>query len=67
MSSDQLLAAELRWNLPLELLAAEWLEDERLRGEDAVYVMNNLLPTLILGIDKLLGEVSNCNNTHLLE
>lgn len=57
-SADQLCAAESRWSLPLELLAGEWL-DEKCGGntEIKIYIIDRLLPTLILGIDKLLTEV----------
>ena len=56
-SRDQLCAAGSRYSLPLELLAKEWLEDGERRGEDVEYVIDTLLPTLILSIDKLLSEV----------
>ncbi|CAI8029567.1 EF-hand calcium-binding domain-containing protein 5 [Geodia barretti] len=52
---NQLCAAESRLSLPLELLAGEWLEQ---RGRGTSYLMGSLLPTLVLGMDKLLTQVS---------
>lgn len=55
---DQLCAAESRLSLPLELLAGEWLSNQRGEGaEETTYLMDSLLPTLVLGMEKLLTEV----------
>ena len=55
--SDQLLAAEWRRSLPLELLAGEWLKEQCGEAATTTYMMDRLLPTLILGIEKLMTEV----------
>ena len=55
---DQLVAAEKRRSLPLELLAEEWLKEECGDIATKTYLMDKLLPTLILGLEKLLTEVS---------
>ena len=56
--SNQLLAAEARRSLPLELLAEEWLEKHPGGETDSkAYVIDKLLPTLILGLEHLLTEV----------
>lgn len=55
---DQLVAAEKRRSLPLELLAEEWLREEYGDVATKTYLMDKLLPTLILGLEKLLTEVS---------
>ena len=54
---NQLCAAESRLSLPLELLAGEWLEQRGGGTEDKSYLMDSLLPTLLLGMEKLLTEV----------
>lgn len=56
-SQDQLCAAETRRSLPLELLAGEWLNEQCSEVASKTYVMDKLLPTLILGMEKLLTEV----------
>ena len=56
-SRDQLLAAEWRRSLPLELLAGEWLKEQCGEVGTKTYVMDKLLPTLVLGMEKLLTEV----------
>ena len=53
-ANNQLRDAESRWSLPLELLAKEWLSE---LPENKTYVIERLLPTLILGMEKLLTEV----------
>lgn len=55
---DQLVAAEKRRSLPLELLAKEWLREECGDVATKTYLMDKLLPTLILGLEKLLTEAS---------
>ena len=56
-SRDQLRAAEGRRSLPLELLAGEWLKEQCGEAGSKTYVMDRLLPTLVLGMEKLLTEV----------
>lgn len=43
--------------IPLDILARDWLNDNDITSEVRVYLLENLMPTLILGVEKLLGEV----------
>lgn len=43
--------------IPLDLLAKDWLNDNDITSEVRVYLLENLMPTLILGVEKLLNEV----------
>ena len=43
--------------IPLDVLARDWLNDNDITSEVRVYMLENLMPTLILGIEKLLNEV----------
>lgn len=43
--------------VPLDVLARDWLNDNDLTSDVRVYLVENLLPTLILGVEKLLNEV----------
>ena len=43
--------------IPLDILARDWLNDNDVTSEVRVYLLENLMPTLILGVEKLLGEV----------
>jgi hypothetical protein len=43
--------------VPLDLLASEWLDDIDAPIEVRAYLVEKLLPTLVLGIEKLLREV----------
>lgn len=45
-------------HVPLELLASEWLTEQRAGFDTRAYLAENLLPTLVLGAEKLLTEVS---------
>lgn len=47
--------------VPLDLLAKEWLDNNALTVDVRIYLVEKLLPTLILGIEKLLTEVSDRN------
>lgn len=47
--------------VPLDLLAKDWLENNDITADVRIYLVEKLLPTLILGIEKLLTEVSNRN------
>lgn len=44
--------------VPLELLAREWLSDQNASVEMRRYMVEKLLPTLVIGLEKLLNEVS---------
>lgn len=43
--------------VPLDVLARDWLNDNEITSDARVYLVENLLPTLILGVEKLLNEV----------
>ena len=43
--------------IPLDILAKDWLNDNDITSEVRVYLVENLMPTLILGVEKLLNEV----------
>ena len=43
--------------VPLDVLARDWLNENDLTSDVRVYLVENLLPTLILGVEKLLNEV----------
>ncbi len=44
--------------VPLDLLAREWLNEQRATADTRAFLVDNLLPTLVLGLEKLLNEVS---------
>lgn len=44
--------------VPLELLAREWLNEQNAGNEMRWYMVETLLPTLVIGLEKLLDEVS---------
>ena len=44
-------------SMPLELLAREWLNEQRASIENRAYLVDKVLPTLVIGIEKLLNEV----------
>ena len=44
--------------VPLELLAREWLNEQNASNETRSYMVEKLLPTLVIGLEKLLDEVS---------
>ena len=44
--------------LPLDLLAREWLNEQRASAEMRYYLVEKLLPTLVLALEKLLMEVT---------
>lgn len=44
--------------VPLELLARDWLNEQRANLEMRSYLVENLLPSLVIGLEKLLTEVS---------
>lgn len=37
----------------MDVLAKEWLNDNCLNGEVRVYLIDNLLPTLLMGLEKV--------------
>lgn len=43
--------------VPLDVLARDWLNDNEISSDVRVYLVENLMPTLILGVEKLLNEV----------
>lgn len=43
--------------VPLELLAREWLNEQNSSAETRAYLVDKLLPTLVVGLEKLLTEV----------
>ena len=43
--------------VPLDILARDWLNDNEISSDVRVYLVENLMPTLILGVEKLLNEV----------
>ena len=45
-------------NVPLEILAKEWLNERRASVEMRAYLVDKLLPTLVVGVEKLLHEVN---------
>ena len=44
--------------VPLELLARDWLNEQRANPEMRSYLVETLLPSLVIGLEKLLTEVS---------
>lgn len=47
--------------LSVDLLAKEWLESQFFDLDSRVYLLDKLLPTLVLGLEKLLIEVGKCS------
>lgn len=45
--------------IPLELLAQDWLTDQQPSNELRTYLIDNLLPSVVVGLEKLLTEVSD--------
>ena len=48
---------KLARKIPIDLLALEWMNDNKVTVDARVYLLEKLLPTLILGVEKLLMEV----------
>jgi hypothetical protein len=44
--------------VPLDMLAREWLNQQEVELEARCYLVDKLLPTLVIGLEKLLNEVS---------
>lgn len=57
-AQSQMTAAEQRRSIPLELLAREWLNQQDAGPETKAYLVERLLPTLIMGLETLLTKVS---------
>ena len=51
----------------LEVLADEWLTQQKASLEMRYYLVENLLPTLVIGLEKLLMEVSSRNLVTTIE
>ncbi|XP_013406765.1 EF-hand calcium-binding domain-containing protein 5 isoform X1 [Lingula anatina] len=50
-------AKKLVRKIPVEILVKEWLSDNKATVETRVYLVDKVLPTMILGMEKLLLEV----------
>ena len=62
--TEETLEAE---KLPVEVLAAEWLSQLETRPDLLSFLGGNLLPALVLGVEKLLKEVSSRNLIDCME
>ncbi|XP_076472921.1 EF-hand calcium-binding domain-containing protein 5-like [Babylonia areolata] len=51
------IARKIARKIPIELLAKEWLKDCEATIEMRAYMVDKVLPTLILGVEKLLNTV----------
>ncbi|XP_061179696.1 EF-hand calcium-binding domain-containing protein 5-like isoform X2 [Saccostrea echinata] len=49
-------AKKLARKIPIEILARDWLNDNEATLEVRTYMVDKVLPTLILGVEKLLSE-----------
>ena len=56
LAADERAAAS---RVPLEMLAREWLNEHKASLDTRSYMVEKLLPTLVVGLDKLLTEVSS--------
>ncbi|RDD36479.1 EF-hand calcium-binding domain-containing protein 5, partial [Trichoplax sp. H2] len=54
-------AMELARKVPMDILARDWLNDIGATADIRAYLVEKLLPTLILGIEKLLLEIAKRN------
>lgn len=50
-------ARELALKIPMELLAKEWFSSDEESAEIRAYLVDKIMPTLIMGVEKLLVEV----------
>ncbi|XP_043574357.1 EF-hand calcium-binding domain-containing protein 5-like [Chiloscyllium plagiosum] len=57
--------AVLEKKIPLDLLTKEWFNENQLTVQTRLYLLEKLLPTLILGLEKLLMEVEKNHLTVL--
>ena len=58
-AQSQITASERRRSVPLELLAKEWLTWHGGEAETRAYLVERLLPTLVMSLESLLTEVKN--------
>ncbi|CAK8684544.1 EF-hand calcium-binding domain-containing protein 5-like isoform X3 [Clavelina lepadiformis] len=56
MQDEKSAAVKLERTLPMDLLAFDWFNENALTSELRVYLIDKLLPTLILGMEKVLLE-----------
>lgn len=54
-------AQALERKLPMDVLAREWFSNDKKSAEIRVYLIENLMPTLILGLEKVLCEAEKRN------
>lgn len=47
--------------VPLNILAKEWLDQQKASLDTRSYLVENVLPTLVIGLEKLLTEVTSRN------
>lgn len=52
-------ARKILRKIPIELLARDWLNDSKATVDIRAYMVDNVFPTLILGVEKLLTEVDS--------
>ncbi|XP_021357902.1 EF-hand calcium-binding domain-containing protein 5-like isoform X4 [Mizuhopecten yessoensis] len=52
-------AKKVARKIPIEILAREWLNDNEATLEVRAYLVDKVLPTLILGVEKLLNEADS--------
>lgn len=50
-------ARKIARKIPIELLAREWLTESEASVETRAYMVDKVMPTLILGVEKLLNAV----------
>lgn len=53
--------------VPLNILAKEWLDQQKASLDTRSYLVENLLPTLVIGLEKLLTEVTSRNLVDCVE
>ena len=56
-SGPETPTASAQVRAPLDLLAREWLDERKAPADARAYLVEKLLPTLVVGIEKLLTEV----------
>ncbi len=52
---------KLARKIPIDVLALEWMNDNKVTVDARAYLLEKLLPTLIMGVEKLLMEVDKRN------
>ncbi|XP_072034980.1 EF-hand calcium-binding domain-containing protein 5-like isoform X2 [Amphiura filiformis] len=58
---------KLARKIPIDVLALEWMNDNKVTVDARAYLLEKLLPTLILGVEKLLMEVDKRNLAEEME